>query len=499
MEGALIGLQQVFELGNLLALFLGVLCGLVAGTLPGINANITIAILIPITFGMDPQVAIMLLVGVYCASCFGGSFPAILLRIPGTASSVVTTFDGFPMTQRGEGGKALGISTVASVMGGIISGIILLTLAPFLAEQALKFGPAEYFALTILGLSTVVGMSKEGGLVKNLISMVIGLLIATIGMGPQTGYPRFTFGSTNLLDGISLIPLLIGLFGISAVLEIAQTAKKDQASSKKVPKVSRILPEFKLFKRLVPTISISALIGSFIGVIPGAGMIMAIYIAYDQAVRRFKDKKFGTGVPEGVAAPEAANNAVVGSSMVPLLSLGIPGNSASALFLGALMIQGLRPGPELFTDHPDVAYPLIIGFLVAYIFVFPLGILVAKFLSGTILKIPANILNGIVIALCMTGAFAIRNNIFDVWVAIAFGVLGFIFHKLQLSYSPLILAIVLGSMIEVNLQQSLVLSDGSWLIFLQKPISLVLLIASLFFLVTPLLTKIRHTQKMRSN
>src|SRR5699024_8476109 len=445
MDNILLGISEIFQFWNLFALFLGVLIGFTAGALPGINANITIAVLIPFTFGMDPQTSMMLLCGVYCSSSFSGSFPAVLLGIPGTASAVVTTFDGYPMTKKGEGGIALGVSTVSSVLGGIISGIILVSIAPFLASQALKFGPPEYFSLTILGFCTVAGMSQQGGAIKNLISMVFGLLIATVGMDPQSGFSRYTFGITDLIDGFQLVPMLIGLFGVSAVLELSQQSDKKALDEAKIPKVSRIMPDFSTFKRILPIIIISAILGSLIGIIPGAGMIMAIYLAYHIAKQLYKKKKFGEGIAEGVAAPESANNAVAGSSMVPLLSLGIPGNSVSALLIGALMIHGLRPGPSFFTKTPEIAYLLVLGFIVSYIFIFPIGIFVAKFLSQTILKISSDFLNGIIIILCLTGSFAINNNIFDVWVAVLFGLIGFVFNKLEVSLSPLVLAIVLGS------------------------------------------------------
>ncbi|WP_408011267.1 tripartite tricarboxylate transporter permease [Pseudalkalibacillus sp. A8] len=488
MEALTIGMSEIFTFGNLFALFAGVAIGLVVGTLPGLNDNITIAILIPITFGMDPQIGMMLLVGIYCATCFGGSFPAILLKIPGTASSIVTTFDGYEMAKRGEPGKALGISTVASTIGGLISGIILITLAPVLAAQALKFGPVEYTALTLLGLSTVVGMAK-GNVIKSSIAVILGLLIAVIGMSPQTGTVRFTFGSYNLLDGIPLIPLLIGLFGVTSVFEILEKHVKENGEKRLLPKVTRILPDRKLFKRIFPTTAFSGLFGSVIGVLPGAGMIMAVYMAYDQTSRHYKDKrgKFGTGVPEGIAAPEAANNAVVASSMVPLVSLGIPGNSVSALFIGALMIHGLQPGPSLFSEHPQIAYLLLGGFLVAYIFIFPLGIVMARFLTGTILKLPQPVLAAMISCLCFTGVFAYRNNTFDIWIAIAFGVIGYILNKINIPISALVLAVVLGALIEKSFQQSMVLSDGSWMIFITQPISLVLLIVSAIFILLPLI------------
>lgn len=496
MEGLLIGINELMTFSNILFLLLGVMIGLVVGTLPGMNDNITIAVLIPLTFGMDPQHAILLLVGIYCATCFGGSFPAILLNIPGTASSVVTTFDGYPMAKQGKGGQALGISTVSSVIGGIISGIALILLAPVLAEQALKFGPVEYFSLIILGFCTVIGMAT-GNVIRSIIAILLGLFIAIIGMSPQTGQSRFTFGSANLLDGIPLVTLMIGLFGIAAVLEMIFESDYKPSDNKKV-KVGRILPDFKLFKRILPTTLISGTIGTAVGTLPGAGMIMAIYLAYDQTVRRLKHKvkNFGQGAPEGVAAPEAANNAVVASSMIPLISLGIPGNSVSALFIGALMIHGLQPGPSLFQKAPEISYLLIIAFLAAYFLIFPLGILMAKTLTSVILRVPKNLLGATVIVLCFMGAFAFKNSTFDFTIIIIFGVLGFLLNKLKIPFSALILAVVLGALLEKSYLQSMVLSDNSHTIFLQKPISLTLLIVSFIFIVWPLISRFFRKNSM---
>lgn len=500
IENILFGFAQVFQFDTFTALFIGVVVGLIVGSLPGLNDSITLAVLIPVTFGMDPQVALMVLVGVYVAACYGGSIPAILLNIPGTASSVVTCIDGHKMTLKGEGGLALGISTLSSVFGGLSSSFVLMFLAPFLAMQALRFGPPEYFALAIMGISTVVGMAGKD-ILKSMIVAVLGLVISTIGISPQVGFPRFTFGIGYLYDGIPLVPMLIGMFGVASVLELSETIRRESISKEKINavKIGKIIPDCKMIKRLLPTWITSSAIGNVIGVIPGAGMLMAIYMAYDQAKRRNKDKDFGTGIPEGVAAPEAANNAVVASSMVPLLSLGVPGNSTSALFLGALMIQGMRPGPSLFKDFPEIAYLILAGFFVGNLLMGPLGIALGKFLSTTLLKLNRYLLNGIIVLLCVTGAFAVRNSTFDIWIMIIFGVLSYIFSKLNLSMSTIILSLILGPMLEKNLQQSLILSDGSWLIFIKSPISLGLLIVAGFFLSTPLIANYKNNRKLKSS
>ena len=493
-----LGFGELLHPTIFIALFLGVLVGLIVGALPGLNDGITMAVLIPVTFGMDPKIAMVVLVGIYVSACYGGSIPAILLNIPGTASSVVTCFDGYKMTQKGESGLALGISTTSSVFGGLMSSLVLMFMAPFLALQALRFGPPEYFSLAIMGISTVVGMAGKD-LLKSLIVAVLGLVVSTMGMSPQTGFPRFCFGIDYLYDGIPLIPMLIGLFGVTSVLELSDTIRNDLFSKAELhlKKIGRMLPDRALAKRLLPVQIKSGLIGNIIGIIPGAGMIMAIYMAYDQAKRSNPDKEFGTGIPEGVAAPEAANNAVVASSMVPLLSLGVPGNSTSALFIGALMIHGMRPGPSLFKDYPDVAYLIIAAFFVGNLLMAPMGLALGKFMSTSILRMNRYLLNGVIILLCVTGAFAVRNSVFDIWIMIIFGVISYIFAKLKFSLASIILPLILGPMIEQNLQQSLILSRGSWAIFFTSPISLGLLIVAAFFLLAPVWTLIKEKRQLR--
>ena len=495
MTNILLGLSQVFQPFNLMMLVCGVLIGLIVGALPGLNDSITMAVLIPVTFGMDPQVAMCLLIGIYVSACSGGSIPAILLKIPGTASSVVTCFDGQPMTQNGQAGLAMSISTYSSVFGGIMSSLVLLFFSPFLAAQALKFGPPEYFMLAIAGMSTVVGMAKKS-MAKNMLVMAFGLGISCIGISPQRGYPRLTFGNAYLLEGIPLVPMLIGLFGITSILELAETIRPGEGQIETVQRVRVPFLDRKMIKRLLPTWLQSGLIGNIIGIIPGAGMIMAIYMAYDQVRRANPKLPFGTGVPEGVAAPETANNAVVASSMVPLLALGIPGNSTSALFLGALMIQGLRPGPSLYTDFPEIAYLLLAGFLIANIIMFPMMLIFCNYLAGKILLLRREILSGMVLIFCVTGAFAVSNSVFNIWIIIVFGLIGYFMNKYRLPQSPLILAVVLGSMMEKNFLQSMVLSQGSLRIFFTRPISLGLMIASVLFIAVPLYKNYIHPQCM---
>ena len=473
-------------------LVFGVLIGLVVGAMPGLNDSITLAVLVPITFAMPGDYAFPLLVGIYCAACFGGSFPAILLKIPGTASSVVTAIDGNAMARKGLAGQALGIATYSSVFGGITSALVLLLCAPFLAEQALRFGPPEYFALALLGLSTVIGMAT-GNAVRSTIACALGLLIATIGFSPQSGYARFTFDEPWLYDGLPLVPMLIGLFGVASLLEMAEEAwlhRRGPGVAEARQAVASVrfrdlLLPMSMIRRLLPVWVQSSAIGNVIGILPGAGMLMAIYMAYGRVARRF-GAEAGQGLPEGVAAPEAANNAVVASSMVPLLSLGIPGNSTSALFLGALLIQGLRPGPSLFTDSPDIAYLIVVAFVVANILMFPLGLLMARAVPGMVARIPQGMLGAAVALLCIAGAYSVANSTFGVVVALGFGVAGYLLNKLNVPLSPLILGVVLEPVIERSLYQSLSLSGGEIWIFFERPISGVLMVVAIAFVVWPL-------------
>lgn len=494
MSGILLGLAELAQPMSLLALLAGVLVGLVVGSLPGLNDSITMAVLIPVTFGMEPNIAICLLIGIYCASACGGSIPSILLKIPGTASAMVTAYDGYPMAQQGKSGEALGIAISSSTFGGITSAIVLLFLSPFLAAQALKFGPPEYFMLALLGMSTVIGMAGDN-IMKNIMAMAVGLLFSCIGMSPQTGLARFTFGNVGLMDGISLVPMLIGLFGITSILEMIESYEPVKVTKEEVKEkyelVKVCVPNWEMSKRLLPVWAQSAFIGNVIGIIPGAGMVMAIFMAYDQASRMRPKLKFGTGVPEGIAAPEAANNAVVASSMVPLLSLGVPGNSTSSLFLGALTIQGLRTGPSLFRDYPDMAYLIILGFLFANVVMFPISLAYCRFFASAVLKLRREILSGVVLVLCVTGAFAVSNNIFNIYVMLFFGFIGYTFNKYKIPQSPLILATILGSMMESNWTQSMVFADGSLSVFVTRPLSLALLIMSVIFISMPLVKRLK--------
>lgn len=451
----------VFSLDSILLALLGTGLGIITGAMPGLSATMGVALLIPITFGMEPAYGLILLGGIYCGAIYGGSISAILLRVPGTPSSVATTYDGFPMTQKGEADKALKISITASFTGGIISAAILLFMAPPLARVALMFGASEYFWLALLGLSVIVSLSSAN-LIKGFLAAAFGLFVGAIGLDPLTGVPRFTFGIPNLLDGVPIIVFLIGLYSIPQALEMIETETVN-----KVPEMIQRGTACKfreIWHEIVhicwPTYIRSSILGTIIGIIPGAGGDIASFLGYEQGKRFSKhQEKFGTGWSEGVAASEAANNGVTGGSLVPMLTLGIPGNAVSAVMLGGLLIHGLQPGPRLFAQRPDVVYTFMIAlFLVNAIMLF-LGYF-GSYLYAKVVKVPYSIVGPLVITLSVVGSYAIKNSMFDVGLMLLVGFIGYIMRKLAIEAGPAVLALILGPMAEENWRRAMLISGG---------------------------------------
>lgn len=494
----------------LLTLVIGVAAGMIVGSIPGINDNIAFAVFIPFSFSMPPEQALALMVGVYCAAATGGAIPAIMIKVPGTASSLLTALDGNAMARKGAAGKALSIALTSSVVGGLLSSIVLLLFAPSLAKVALKFGYVENFALAILGLSSVVGLLR-GAVIKGAIAAVIGLLVANVGFSPVTGFPRFTFGNVNLIEGIPFVPLLVGLFGVAAMLELMVDIVRERRAGAKpsnLPAIGSMRLPRALIRRLFPVWGGSATIGNLIGMLPGAGMLMAIFLAYDQAARRFRrrfqgkagEAEWGEGAPEGIAAPEAANNAVTASSMVPLLSLGIPGNSTSALFIGALAIHGMVPGPLLFTKHGHIAWMIIVAFLAANLIMWPIAFAVIKTVSQTIFAIPKQAMVGVIAMLCLMGAYSDGGNVFNMWVAVCAGVTAYMMRLAGIPLGPAILGLVLGPQLEASLANSLSISQGNWLVFFDPvahPISAGMMAVSIALWVVPMLVGRREKDSTR--
>lgn len=512
MDMILLGFQTLAHPMVALMLLVGVIAGMVVGSIPGINDNIAFAVFIPFSFSMPADQALALMVGVYCAAASGGAIPAIVIKVPGTASALLTAEDGHAMARKGNAGQALSIAITSSVVGGILSSIVLLLFAPSLARVALEFGYVENFALAILGLSSVVGLLR-GNILKGCIAALIGLLVATIGFSPMTGAPRFTFGNVNLIEGMPFVPLLVGLFGIAAMLDLKADILRDRNANVRTPSLPKIgslkLPR-GLARRLAPVWAVSATIGNVIGMLPGAGMLMAIFLAYDQAARRFRKKfegkpgesAWGDGAPEGIAAPEAANNAVTASSMVPLLSLGIPGNSTSALFIGALALHGMVPGPLLFTQHGDVAWMIIVAFLAANIVLWPVAWIVLRTVSRSIFAIRKEAMVGVIAMLCLMGAYSDGANLFNMWVATAAGLVAYVMRLASIPLGPAILGLVLGPQLESSLNNSLVISQGNWLVFVDPvnhPISLGMMIFSALLWIVPVIMGLRDRATTRKD
>lgn len=488
MENILIGVVQVFDPPTLLMLIAGVFLGLVIGAIPGLTTNMAIAIMVPITYTMAPAVAFVFLVAIYCAGAYGGSIAAILIGIPGTGAAVATTIDGHPMAKNGEAGKALFLATVFSVLGGLVSTIVLFVAAPQLARVAVKLGPGEYFALGIFGIVTVSSMSESKSVSRGMISGILGLLLSTVGLSPLMGTARFTFGNYHIIDGFPLVPVFIGLFGLGTILTAATKTRKVEGESIKLGKVLYPVKEILRYYR---TFIRSTTIGVVLGAIPGPGAVAASFLSHDQAKRHSKHPEtFGKGEPEGVVATESANNAVVGSSLVPLLALGVPGNSVSALFLGALLLHGLRPGPALFRDTPEIGFSIIVAMFVANLLMGPAGILIGRGFSY-FLKVPVGVMHSLILAICSLGTFSLRKNIGDLYVMIAFGLGSYFMKKLDIPSSPIVLGLILGPMIEKNLHSAMTIYDHSFMFLLTRPVSLALMLLALWSLISG----IRRTMK----
>jgi putative tricarboxylic transport membrane protein len=433
----------------------------------------------------------LFLLGLYCGGIYGGSITAILIKTPGTPASAATVFDGYPLMEKGHAGKALDIALVASTVGGIFSALILLFLAPQIARYAIKFGSAERFMLAMFGLSIIATISGKQ-LFKGLIAASLGLFCTCIGLDPIEGLPRFTFGTDYFLSGINIIPALIGLFAISEIMNKVYVGDVEKQGKIDFKNERMTWKEFK--STFVDMIKGSA-IGTIIGAIPGTGATIASFLSYMEARRVSKNpEEFGKGSIHGIAASEAGNNGVTGATLIPLLTLGIPGDTVTAVMLGALMMQGLTPGPQLFITQGKLMYTLMIGLIFVNIFMLLQGKLFIKGFAN-IAIVPTTLLSPILVVLCVVGGFSVNNMIYDVFIMLVFAVIGFIILKMNIPLVPIILGIILGTMAEENLRKALILSKGSYLVFIQKPISLLFLIFTIIALVVPLVVNI---QTMRS-
>ena len=486
-EHLLIGLSAVFSLKGILMVVLGVLLGILIGATPGMSPSMGVALLVPFSYGMDPALAFIFFVSAYQAANYGGSITAIAINAPGTPASVVTALDGYPLTQAGKPGKAMGTALFSSALGGVIGALILILCAIPIASIGLKFGPAEYFSLAVFGLATVVAFGGSNWL-KALIGILIGLIVSTIGLDPFTGEPRFTFGIVELYDGISFIPAMIGLFALGEIFTQIEAGLKKQDE---VEAFSGELPDKKEIWDIKNTILKSSFIGTFIGIIPGAGATISSFISYGEAKRSSKEPdNFGKGSLEGISSSEAANSSSVGGALVPLLSLGIPGSATDAVLLGALTLHGLVAGPELFQTEPALVYGIFVSLFVANAAILGFGLLGNK-LWLKVIYIPRALLFPLIISICILGSFTIKNSIFDCWVCIIFGVLGWLLKKDGYKPAPIVLGLVLGTMLEENFRRALLI--GGPTLFIEKPISLVFLVLTALSLLAPVIKKNKKT------
>ncbi|HCX61465.1 tripartite tricarboxylate transporter permease [Sedimentibacter sp.] len=457
------------------ALLIGVAVGIIGGGMPGISPSMTIALLLPVSLYLPATVAIALMIGSYQGAMFGGSISAILINTPGTASAAATTLDGYQMAANGQSGKALHMALFASCTGGLVGVIILLAMAKPLSAVTLKFGPPEYFGLMVLSLSLIAGISGKS-LIRGIISAGLGLLIATVGMDPIYGTKRFTFGNINLGDGVQTLSVFIGVFALAELLTQLSKGKSELYAKAETLTLKDNTLSVKEYFSNFKTMIKSGVMGALIGVLPGIGGSTACFISYAEAQRVSKHpEKFGTGILEGIAAPEAANNAVSGGALVPMLTLGIPGDVVTAILVGALIAHGIKPGPLLFVENIESVYTIYIALLLSVIGLLIVGKLGVPIFSK-IVNIRKATLLPMILIICIVGTYSTRTNLFDPTIMIVFGALGFIMKINKFPIPPLVIAFVIGSQLESSLRQSLVLSDGSFGIFFTRPISAVLII-----------------------
>ncbi|MEJ8776627.1 tripartite tricarboxylate transporter permease [Pseudogracilibacillus sp. ICA-222130] len=471
------GINSVFTFKIILLIVAGVFLGLVFGSIPGLTATMAIAICLPITYGMDSVAGMSLLMGLYIGGVSGGLIPAILLKLPGTPSSIATTFDGYPMAQKGEAGKAFTYAITASFFGGLISIIALMLIAPPLGRVALQFGPFEFFAIVVFSLTLISSLSGDS-IIKGILAAALGIVFGMVGSAPIDAFPRFTFGFDSLDAGFDLLPVLIGLFAVSEILITAEQKVKNN----KKKKMNKIQYRVKLKEFLSQKWNFlrSTLMGLGIGILPGIGGGTANIIAYATAKNVSKTpEEFGKGHPGGVVASESSNNAAIGGALVPLISLGIPGDTVTAMLLGGLVLHGLQPGPMLIQNHGDVVYGIFAALIIANVLM-ALFLFLGMRVFVKLLSIPQQILLPIIFILCVVGAFGVNNRIFDVGSLIFFGIIGYFMIKGKVPLTPLVLGFILGPILETNLRRGLMLSEGSFVPFLTEPIAAVFLLLTVF-------------------
>lgn len=496
MEPLIAGLLALANPNLLFLILLATVGGVVVGALPGLNATTGVALLLPFTITMEPVSAIAILTTIYCSATFAGAITAILINTPGTSASATTCLDGYPLAQRGEAGRALGVAAVSSTVGGIISVICLMAAAPLLARAAYNFAPPEYFALTLFGLSMLATIG-DGSALKNIISGAFGVLLSIVGTDLLTNIDRFTFGHNELSEGVGFVPVMIGIFGISEL--IVQAGNLGLVHKQLSMKAIR-LPTRDDYRKIWKTILRSSGIGTFIGILPAEGATVASMIGYNEARRWSKTpEEFGHGSIEGIAGSEAANNSAIGGAMVPTLALGIPGSPTAAVILAGLMVHGLRPGPAMFTEQADFAFTIFWSMMLVNCLFFFIGLFGAK-LFARVTLVPTPILWPIVFMFSIVGAYALEQSMLDVWIAVGFGFVGYFMRRFGFSVVPMAIGLILGRMLETRLGQSMVMLDEQWWLMLTRPLSLFFFVLTAAALIGPFIWGRLFTQRspMRS-
>lgn len=484
IEGILQGLEVALSLSGFLSLVCGVVVGIIVGVLPGLGPVLGMALLLPFTYDLGAANAVIMLLSVYVGAEYGGAITSILLAVPGNAAAAATVLDGNPLAKQGRAGFALEVSLVASCIGGLFSGFVALLFLDSLKEIVLTFGPPTIFALALLAL-TSIGSLGGGSPVKGLFAALLGLAIATVGADKISGMPRFTFGISELYEGFELVPVVIGLFAIAEILEMLHPGQAARAPTQSM--FARM--SWADWKLLSPAMLRGSVVGTIAGILPGMGANIGAWLAYDLEKRVSKTpERFGKGAPEGVAAPEAANNSAVGGALVPLLALGLPSTGTTAILIGALIMHGVQPGPRMVLERPEVAYGLLATVIISIVVMYILGRGLIP-LWVRIAMVPASTMAAIVLVLCVLGAYSTRNLMFDVWVALAFGALGYLMRLYKIPVPPLILGLVLYSIVESNFRRSLLMSNGNLSIFSESVVTVIVLAATALVIVIPIVRR----------
>ncbi|CAO3408686.1 tripartite tricarboxylate transporter permease [Azospirillum largimobile] len=486
-----LGFQTALGLSNLAYCLLGVFLGTAIGVLPGLGPVATIAMLLPVTIGLPPESALIMLAGIYYGAQYGGSTTAILVNLPGESSSVVTALDGYQMARQGRAGTALATAALGSFFAGTVATVLLALFAPPLADLALKFGPAEYFSLMVLGLVASIVLA-QGSLLHALAMIVMGLLLGLIGTDVNSGTARYTFDLPQLADGIGFVIVAMGVFGIA---EIVANLENEATRTTMVKSVTGLLPSGSDLKRIVAPVLRGTALGSLLGILPGGGAMLASFAAYSMEKKvSSHPEDFGKGTIEGVAAPEAANNAGAQTSFIPMLTLGIPSNPVMALMIGAMIIQGIQPGPSVMTEQPALFWGIIVSMWVGNLFLLVLNLPLIG-LWVRMIAVPYHLLYPAILVFCAIGVFSLNNSVFDIFLMAGFGVLGYVFRKLDCEPAPMLLGFILGPMMEENLRRALLISKGDPMVFATRPISAAMLVVALALLVTVLAPAVRRKRE----